>query len=53
VILSVFYGGSILVFLILFPRPLGAAARLPGSAAILIGVLSYHVYQGVFPIFNR
>ena len=53
VILWIFYGGSILVFLILFPKAVGAAARLRPAPAIFIGVLSYLLYQGVFLIFNR
>ena len=53
VILWIFYGGSIFVFLILFPKAVGAARRLRPGPAILIGVLSYLVYQGVFLIFNR
>ena len=53
VVLWFFYGGSILVFLVLFPKAVGAAARLPRGPAILIGVLSYLLYQGVFLVFNR
>jgi hypothetical protein len=53
VILWIFYGGSILVFLILFPKAVGAARRLRRGPGILIGVIAYLVYQGVFIIFNR
>jgi hypothetical protein len=38
---------------VLFPKGVGAAQRLRRGPAILVGVLAYLVYQGVFLIFNR
>jgi hypothetical protein len=52
-ILWIFYGLYLLLFLILFPKGVGAAQRIRRGPAILIGVLAFVVYQGVFLIFNR
>jgi hypothetical protein len=52
-ILWLLYGASIIWFLVLFPKGVGAAQRLRRGPAILVGVLAYRVYQGVFVIFNR
>jgi len=53
IVLWIFYGPSIVVFFILFPKAVGASQRLKPAPAILIGVLAYLVYQFVFVIFNR
>ncbi len=47
------YGLSFLFFFILFPKATGASQRLKPGAAVVIGVLSYLIYQGIFVIFNR
>lgn len=52
-ILWTLYGLYILLFLILFPKGIGAAQRLRRGPAILVGVLAFVVYQGVFLVFNR
>ena len=52
-ILWILYGLYFLFFFFLFPKATGASQRLKPAPAILIGVLSYLVYQGVFFIFNR
>jgi hypothetical protein len=52
-ILWILYGLSLIWFLVLFPKGVGAAPRLRRSPAILVGVLAYLMYQGVFMIFNR
>jgi hypothetical protein len=52
-ILWVFYGLYLILFLVLFPKGIGAAQRIRRGPAILIGVLAYIVYQGVFVVFNR
>lgn len=53
VILWALYGLSFVLFVILFPKAIGAAQRIKRGPAILIGLLSFLVYQGVFLIFNR
>jgi hypothetical protein len=52
-VLWIFYGLYLVLFLVLFPKAVGASQRIRGGPAILIGVLSFIVYQGVFIIFNR
>lgn len=52
-ILWVFYSLSILWFLVLFPVGIRAAQRIRRGPAVLVGVLAYVLYQGVFVIFNR
>jgi hypothetical protein len=52
-ILWVLYGMSILLFLVLFPKAVGASQRIGRGPAIVIGVLAFVVYQVVFLVFNR
>ncbi len=52
-ILWILYGAFFVAFLVLFPKAIGAAQRLKPGPAILVGVLAFVVYQGVFFIFNR
>jgi hypothetical protein len=52
-ILWILYGLYIILFLVLFPKGVGAAQRIRRGPAILVGVLAFLVYQGVFVIFNR
>lgn len=52
-ILWIIYSLSFIVFFVLFPKGTGAAQRIGRGPAILVGVLSFLVYQGVFLIFNR
>lgn len=52
-ILWILYGLSFILFVVLFPKATGAAQRIRRGPAILIGILSFVVYQGVFLIFNR
>lgn len=52
-ILWILYGLYLILFLILFPKAIGAAQRLRRGPAILVGILAFLVYQGVFLIFNR
>jgi hypothetical protein len=52
-LLWLIYGASTLFFLISFPKAIGAAQKLPRGPAILIGILAFFIYQGVFLIFNR
>jgi hypothetical protein len=53
VVLWIFYGASAVAFVVLLPKAVGAAGRLRRGPAILLGVIAYLVYQGVFIIFNR
>jgi len=53
VILLTLYTLSIIWFIILFPKAIGAAQRIRRGPAVFVGVLAYVVYQGVFVIFNR
>ncbi|HTP02423.1 MAG TPA: YIP1 family protein [Anaerolineales bacterium] len=53
VILWTLYGLSFLFFFILFPKAVGASQRIKPLPAILIGFLSYFIYQGFFLVFNR
>ena len=52
-ILWILYGLYFAFFFVLFPKAIGASQRLKTGPAILVGVLSYLVYQFVFFIFNR
>ncbi|MBE7554889.1 MAG: YIP1 family protein [Anaerolineales bacterium] len=52
-ILWILYVLYFILFLLLFPKGIGAAQRIRPGPAILIGVLAFIVYQGVFVIFNR
>lgn len=52
-VLWILYGLSFILFLVLFPKAIGAAQRIRRGPAILIGVLAFVVYQFVFVIFNR
>jgi hypothetical protein len=52
-VLWIFYGLFGLLFLVLYPKAVGASQRLRPAPAILIGLLAFVVYQGVFLIFNR
>jgi hypothetical protein len=52
-ILWVLYGMYVLLFLVLFPKAVGASQRIGRGPAIVIGVLAFVVYQVVFLVFNR
>lgn len=52
-ILWILYGLYFIFFFLLFPKGIGAAQRIRSGPAILIGVVAFIVYQGVFVIFNR
>jgi hypothetical protein len=52
-ILWILYGLYFILFLLLFPKGIGAAQRIRNGPAILVGVLAFIVYQGIFLIFNR
>lgn len=52
-ILWTLYTLSFVLFFVLFPKGIGSAQRIRRGPAILVGVLSFLVYQGVFFIFNR
>ena len=52
-ILWILYGLYFILFLFLFPKGIRAAQRIRSGPAILVGVLAFIVYQGVFVIFNR
>lgn len=52
-VLWIFYGLYFIWFLVLFPKGIGSAQRIRRGPAILVGVLAFLVYQGVFVIFNR
>lgn len=52
-ILWTLYTLSIIWFIVLFPKGIRAAHRIRRGPAILVGVVAYIVYQGVFVIFNR
>jgi hypothetical protein len=52
-ILWILYGMMFIFFLVLYPKAVGASQRLKPGPAILVGVLSFAVYQLVFLIFNR
>ena len=52
-ILWILYSLSFILFFILFPIGIGAAQRIRRGPAIIVGLLSFIVYQGVFLIFNR
>jgi hypothetical protein len=53
VILLTLYSLSFLWFIVLFSLGVSAAQRIRRGPAILVGVLAFLVYQGVFFIFNR
>ena len=53
VVLWIFYGLYALLFLLLYPKAVATAQSLKPAPAILIGLLAFVVYQGVFLIFNR
>lgn len=54
-VLWIFYVLYLILFLVLYPKAVGAAQRFgPGIwRSILVGELAFIVYQGVFIIFNR
>ena len=52
-ILWILYGGSMVLFLYLFPKAIAAAQRIKPLPAVLVGVVAFATYQGVFVIFNR
>ncbi len=52
-ILWFLYTLSLVLFLVLFPKAIGAAQRIRSGPAVLVGVLSFLVYQVVFLVFNR
>jgi len=52
-ILWVLYISSAVLFIILFPKAIGAAQKIKPAPAIFVGLVSFFVYQFVFLIFNR
>jgi hypothetical protein len=52
-LLWISYGLFFLLFVLLYPKAVGAAQRIKTGPAIPVGVLSFVVYQGGFRIFNR
>jgi hypothetical protein len=52
-ILWILYGLYFLLFLVLFPKAVGASQRIQRGPAIAIGVFSFVVYQVVYLVFNR
>jgi hypothetical protein len=52
-ILWTLYSLSFVLFLVLFPKGIASAQRLRRGPAILVGMVAFIVYQGVFFIFNR
>ena len=52
-ILWILYGLYFLLFLVLFPKAVGASQRIGRGPAIVIGVFSFVVYQVVYLVFNR
>jgi hypothetical protein len=52
-ILWILYGLSLVLFLLLFPKAVGASQRLRPVPAIIVGVPSFLAYQVVFLVFNR
>jgi hypothetical protein len=52
-ILWILYGLSFVLFVILFPKAVGAAQRIRRGPAIFVGILAFVTYQGAFLIFNR
>lgn len=52
-ILLTLYAISIIWFMVLFTKGVGAAQRIRGGPAAFVGVLAYAVYQFYFLIFNR
>jgi hypothetical protein len=52
-ILLILYSLSFVLFLVLFPKGIASAQHLRRGPAILVGVVAFIVYQGVFFIFNR
>ena len=52
-ILWVAYGLYTVLFLILFPKAVGAAQRIRGLRAVYLGVFSFVIYQLVFLVFNH
>ncbi len=53
VILWIAYGASLVMFFVLFPKAVAASQRLRPIPAILVGALSFIVYQVFFLVFNR
>jgi hypothetical protein len=52
ILLTCYYTGLIMLF-VLLTKGVGAAQRIRRGPAILIGIVSFIAYQGVFFIFNR
>ncbi len=52
-ILWTLYILSFILFLLLFPKAVGAAQKIKRAPAILVGILAFFVYQLVFLVFNR
>lgn len=52
-ILWILYGLSLILFLVLFPKAVGASQKIGRGPAILVGVLAFIVYQVMFLVFNR
>ena len=52
-ILWVLYTLYLVLFLVLFPKAVSAAQRIRRGPAVLVGVLAFIAYQGMFLVFNR
>jgi hypothetical protein len=52
-ILWILYTLSFILFLVLFPKGVAAAQRIRRGPAVLVGVLAFIAYQGMFLVFNR
>lgn len=52
-ILWILYSLSVILFLWLFPKGVGASQRLRPLPAVLVGVISFLAYQVFFLVFNR
>ena len=52
-ILWICYGLSFVLFLVFFPKAVGAAQRIRSGPAIFVGILAFVTYQGFYLIFNR
>ncbi len=53
VVLWVLYFSSLGLFLFLFPKAIGAPQKIKPAPAILVGWLSFFLYQITFLVFNR
>ncbi len=52
-ILLTLYSIGLIMLFVLFTKGVGAAQRIKRGPAILVGIVAFIVYQGIFFIFNR